>query len=678
VAGEHTQTYVPRAGDVGKQLGCEVTAYNGAGPSSASQSPTVAVVALAVPTAADTADIIGLAMVTQTVTCTSPAWVGVVDSESVTWQRDGTDIGGQVARTYTPVAADATHQLTCSVVAHNGAGDSAKKVSAAVTVAALTPPQPGGLPMSSGSIEPGDTVECDPAWSPVPTLQTYAIKRDDGTTVATTSTYTAVAADAGHQLSCEATGHNSAGDTTIDSAGSWVATLQKPTPQGLPYVGPADVTYHVGQTISCSPPFPITGAATTAVAWNGTVGANHLVAAGDLSSALRCVGSGTNPAGVGSTSGQTVVTAAATAPYGGTASFSTDIAWVGDTLDCATYAPNWFGSPPTSFMRGWTRDGSAIASQSAENYVTQAADANHGIACHVEGANAEGPGETALLRPIWVLPASAPFIRDMAYTSGGETPYPGDTLTCYPGRWGGGGVTLTYSWLRNGSAIAGEAGSSYLIRVGDVNTSIGCAVTGTNGVGNAHAVAMPVPIQSPPPQTQKPVNLVAPGISGTTTVGSTLTCSQGGWSNFPSTYAYVWKRGAATIAGAVHSTYKLTNADAGYPISCVVTATNNVGGTAKASAAVKAKTIKPVNTAAPKLGKIKAGKKAAVTTGTWAGDPRITYKYQWYLGSKAIKGATKSSYKVPKSAKGKKLSCRVTATDSAGSTTKASAAVKVK
>jgi hypothetical protein len=683
IAGERRPDYTVQPGDAGKTLTCEITAYNGAGPSTPHVSPGVAVTALTVPTADGGAQVYGLPMVTQTVTCGSPLWTGVVDSETIAWQLDGTPIAGQAARTYRPVVGDATHQLTCSVVATNGAGSSATIVSAPVIVEALTAPVPQDVPMGNGAAEPGSVLSCDPGFSPAPSSETFTFTRDDGTAVGHASTYTTTGTDVGHQLSCDVIGTNPAGSTEVIGAGSWVGVQQVPTPENLPGQVSADVTYHVGQTASCQPPFPVVGAVTTGAGWKlgaaaAVAGGDHLVTAGDIGGVLRCIGSGTNAAGTGMVSGQPIVTAAAAAPYGGEAMLSVDIGWVGDGIDCSTSPLDWSGTPPTAFTRTWLRDGTPIAGQAALHYVTVAGDANHAIACHAQGTNAVGPGETASPRPVWVLPASAPFLRTDLITSGGETPYPGQTIYCLGDSWGGGGVVRSYAWQRNGVTIAGEAGQTYIARAGDVGASIACVVTGTNALGMLPAVATPVAIVAAPPQVHAPVNLIAPAISGSAVVGSTLTCSHGSWSNLPTSFAVAWRRGAKLVAGANHDALKLTSADAGFAITCTVTATNNVGSTPKASAAVKAKTIKPVNTAAPKLGTLKVGKNATCSPGTWVGDPVIRFKYQWYRGSTPIKGATKATYKVTKKDKGKKLSCRVTAIDGAGSTTKATAAVKVK
>jgi hypothetical protein len=71
-----------------------------------------------------------------------------------------------------------------------------------------------------------------------------------------------------------------------------------------------------------------------------------------------------------------------------------------------------------------------------------------------------------------------------------------------------------------------------------------------------------------------PVNSVAPAITGTETVGETLSLSNGTWSNTPDAYAYIWKRDGVVIAGASAATYDLVEDDEGAVISASVKATN--------------------------------------------------------------------------------------------------------
>lgn len=79
----------------------------------------------------------------------------------------------------------------------------------------------------------------------------------------------------------------------------------------------------------------------------------------------------------------------------------------------------------------------------------------------------------------------------------------------------------------------------------------------------------------------RPVNTVAPVVTGTATVGQTLTTTNGTWTAAPAItgFTYQWQRGASNIGGATSSTYVLQTADIGNTVRCVVTATNPVGST---------------------------------------------------------------------------------------------------
>lgn len=80
-----------------------------------------------------------------------------------------------------------------------------------------------------------------------------------------------------------------------------------------------------------------------------------------------------------------------------------------------------------------------------------------------------------------------------------------------------------------------------------------------------------------------PANTVAPAITGTPTQGSTLSTTNGTWTNSPSSYAYQWQRDTASngifsnIGSATANTYLLVQADIGNQLRCVVTATNGSG-----------------------------------------------------------------------------------------------------
>jgi phage tail sheath gpL-like len=64
-----------------------------------------------------------------TVTTTNGTWTNTPTSFAITWQKDGTDIGGETANTYTPVIGDIGSVLTATAIASNATGPSAPAVS---------------------------------------------------------------------------------------------------------------------------------------------------------------------------------------------------------------------------------------------------------------------------------------------------------------------------------------------------------------------------------------------------------------------------------------------------------------------------------------------------------------------------------------------------------------------
>lgn len=70
----------------------------------------------------------------------------------------------------------------------------------------------------------------------------------------------------------------------------------------------------------------------------------------------------------------------------------------------------------------------------------------------------------------------------------------------------------------------------------------------------------------------------APALSGTETVGQTLTCSTGTFSGDATiVYSYQWYAGGVAISGATSSTYDLTASEQGKYVQCRVYATNDSG-----------------------------------------------------------------------------------------------------
>ena len=141
-------------------------------------------------------------------------------------------------------------------------------------------------------------------------------------------------------------------------------------------------------------------------------------------------------------------------------------------------------------------------------------------------------------------------------------------------------MSFSYQWKRDGVAIPGAIASTYAVTTADGGKIIICDVTNTNSMGSttvSSSNSAAVPLASP-------VNTVAPIVSGTASVGSTLTVtSNGTWTGAGTiTYTYRWRRNLAAIPGATSSTYVIKGDDGGY-IDCLVKATNSYGFSEKDS-----------------------------------------------------------------------------------------------
>ncbi|GAW48500.1 MULTISPECIES: hypothetical protein [unclassified Nocardioides] len=193
--------------------------------------------------------------------------------------------------------------------------------------------------------------------------------------------------------------------------------------------------------------------------------------------------------------------------------------------------------------------------------------------------------------------------------------------------------------------------------------------------------------------TTIPVNTVAPEVTGSPAVGTTLSCYAGAWSGKPKTFERAWLRGSEVISGAT-GTYTPVDFDRGKQISCRVRATNARGTSDWAVS--DPVTIPggtgggddpdtgngPSNITPPSItGTAAVGQTLTCDPGVWfsfgAPGTTITYTYTWKRTGTAIAGATSATYPVVSADSGLRLTCTVRASDALGSTSTTSAAVTV-
>lgn len=116
-------------------------------------------------------------------------------------------------------------------------------------------------------------------------------------------------------------------------------------------------------------------------------------------------------------------------------------------------------------------------------------------------------------------------------------------------------------------------GAAVQVQIAAVNT-VGQGAWATARTVTAGAIVIPAPTVT-----------MAPAISGTATVGQTLTATEGTYTGSP-TVTLQWLRGGVAISGATGLSYVLTSDDLAASITVQATATNAAGSVQSTSAAV--------------------------------------------------------------------------------------------
>jgi hypothetical protein len=446
----------------------------------------------------------------------------------------------------------------------------------------------------------------------------------------------------------------------------------------------------------------------TAVSTSVTTVTRTLVSA-DVGHTLKVQVTASNSGGAGSaaTSGATGVVDSNLPLYSsGVAITGTES--VGQAL--TAHAGTW-SHLPTSYSYQWQRCDSGggscsslgIAVSTSATTVTRtlvAADGGHTLRVVVTGKNSSGSGSAATSDATGVVDSGLP-----AYSSGvgitGTTTV-AHVLTGTAGSWTHSPTKFTYVWQRcdsgggSCSTIATVTKSAltsvtYTLVAADDKHTIKLSVTAFNTVGNGSAqVSGATSVVN-----GEPVYSTGFSLTGTATVGATLTANAGSWTNTPTKYTYTWKRCDAsgnncntTISNSTTSsttgTYKLLAADDRHTVIVSVSAQNAAGmGSAQTSSATGIVNGEPVNTVLPSItGTATVGQTLTAHTGAWTNSPtKFTYTWQRCdaLGSNCNTiSATSSTYKLVALDHNHTLKVTVTASNTAGaSDAKQSAATSV-
>jgi len=158
----------------------------------------------------------------------------------------------------------------------------------------------------------------------------------------------------------------------------------------------------------------------------------------------------------------------------------------------------------------------------------------------------------------------------------------GSTQTTTNGTWSNTPTSYTYQWQTSSNGILwtnvadSSTASTFIPTFAQANLQLRVIISAVNAVDTATVTSNVVSGFLPPEAT------VIPTISGTTTVGQTLTATSGTWPQTSSGYVYQWQRSTdgvswSSISSATSSTYVLVTGDAGYVIRVQVSLSTNAG-----------------------------------------------------------------------------------------------------
>ncbi|WP_456787322.1 hypothetical protein [Cellulomonas sp. P5_C5] len=606
----------------------------------------------------------GVAQVGRTLTASAGTWSPADATVSFQWLRDGAVVPGAVGASYVLTAADLGAELSVQVTASadgRGAG--------VVTSVATQPVVPATFtrtasPAISGTAKVGSTLTASAGtWTPSGSTPAYQWLRS-GTAIegATGSTYAVAVADLGTTVSVEvtvskpgyapATARSAA--TAAVVAGTIVSTT-KPTVTGTAKVGSTLTTSAGGWTpAGTTPDYQwLRGG----VAISGATAATYTVAAADLGDtlAVKVTPSLTGYTGASATSAPTAPVVAGTFTASAAPAI-TGTAKVGSVLTAS--AGTW--SPTgTSVTYQWLRAGAVISGATSASYTATAADLGKALSVKVTVARTGYAGASATSAPTAQVVAGT-FTTTTAPAITG-TAKVGSVLTASAGTWSPTATSMTYQWLRAGSAISGATTASYAPTAADVGKALSVKVTVAR-TGYTGASATSAPTAQVVAGTIS--TTVAPAITGTAKVGSLLTASAGTWSPAATTVTYQWLRAGEAISGATTVTYRPTAADLGAALSVKVTVarTGYTGASATSAATAKVVAGTFAMSAAPRItGAATVGSVLAASRGLWTpAGTGTTVTFQWKRAGVAIGGATGRTYVLTPADKGKAVSVTVT------------------
>ncbi len=579
---------------------------------------------------------------------------------SYQWYRDGIAVGGATASTYLLDDADVGASITVVVSYTDGQGSAESTTSAAVGPITNINDVPVGsvtidntIPAQGATLTVSNTLTDADGLGPI-SYQWYR----DGALIAgaTANTYTTTQTDVGAVISVEASYTDDQGTAeSVTSAGTAPVTNVNDPVSGQPVIigTPEEDQTLMAETSGIS---DVDGLGTFNYQWyrdgvaiGGATASTYLLGDADVDADITVQvfytdGQGTAESVVSVAVGP--VTNVNDVPAGTVAIDNTTPAQ-GDTLTASNTLTDADGLSG-SIAYQWYRDGVAIGGAGSNVYTTTQLDV--GAVLTVTASYTDDQGTAESVTSVGTSPVTNVNdpVSGQPVISG--TPVEDQTLTAdISGISDADGLgTFNYQWYRDGVAVSGANGSTYVLGDADVDANITVEVSYTDGQGTAEstvsAAVGPVTNVNDAPAGSVTIDNAAPAQGDTLTASNTLTDADG----LSGPITYQWFRDGVAIAGATANSYVTTQTDVGTVITVTATYTDDQGtaesvtsaGTAPVTNVNDPVSGQPVITGTPEEDQTLT----ADTSGISDTDGLGAFSYQWYRDGVAIGGATASTY----------------------------------
>ncbi len=216
-------------------------------------------------------------------------------------------------------------------------------------------------------------------------------------------------------------------------------------------------------------------------------------------------------------------------------------------------------------------------------------------------------------------------------------------------------ATFTYQWRRDGQMISGADKFFYRPQPADLGAQITVTV-----VGSADGY-LPTAVTSEPTAPIAVGDLASsdPTISPTAKVGTTLYAKSGEWTS-GTTFTYEWFANGAPISGATAFTFVPTSTHRGKQLTVTITGKRAGYNTESRTSPAVTVAYGTFSMAAPRISGMSYPGATVSAVAPPATPARTTTTYQWKIDGRNISGATSSTFRIPASYDGRKLTVTVT------------------